>query len=1167
MGAGAAKGLRSEKLQQVNLIVSAIIYDTTKDSNLLLLESISNKNSSATSDSISKKQNHTQVTQKIIQSIPTTSLSFRQYLFKLSERVSNTKYCIKSSLSSLTESDFDTLRTYILAHSRTLFSIERYEEILNKKIRKINDDEIDDEIDEDEKNRKENNDEILPFYNNSLSDSEDSTLISSVLTPRHDSSSASTTHPSSSISSTHPSSHTSISTHPSQTSSHPRTINESDSENESDSTNDLKMKFYMNLSSPRFEENEIIEDLENLDEEDDDDKRNRREDENENELDALIFPSDMVSEKIKEKKKEEGKLIIQDKKNEKVKENDTKESKIAKALAKLWQIEDDTSLYSSYNVLDSSSKNSREYLPRIHKIEEENNKMIGLQRQKVLTLTENAKLEKEVEDLKRQLERLEQKWPEQPNATTSIPTSFSTASSNTSSIIRNGGSNIISSSTHQTSYLTNPGISNRNYKKRENEISSNSTISNPIRFSSKKLSLNISNNNDKKFNSNNSSPRYVSPSSITSHHNKQLQISSDADLSEDSSYSDIDSGRKRITNSARKKILLKSQTQISNRSGAVGRDEHEKKTSLINKLLVTSSYNPSFENREKDRDGGSNSTPSAAISSSSILKGLKNHDPSSSSQDEESISPPQHHNLSPRYTSNLSTKKIFKQQKQALNRINYKQRRHSLDEFSPSSDPIPNPSINKKKSIEDEEELLQDSLTETENDLVLMKKKIKNKLKLEDKSDKSESDGENKRSGRRSGRRSVLRNYENQEEKKDNDDDLHIEKERREKEKDDDDDEREDEGSVKGSARNYNSRIKSVSKDIDHILSDDSSSYEDFNKKLSRIKFKNSLQIKKNKILLESSNTPSTSTPNKFNPSLSIHESDSESTKNQSSRHFDSGYSSLDKEKDNYTSNDEDNSFSNKIKKRSFILKNASKNNKFHQKKNSTSSSSTVATNTTTEGNISDHSVSSFNSKSIKDRRTEKKRELEDEESDDILEKNKNKYKEENKEEQKDDRDSDLVSILQSYIEVEFLLRNSIKSQEIYQQLKVNIENSIQFIHSLGLLSKEYHISVGNLIHWILPHNATTKINNIQSSTYQRVIENLPQELENKNISDDKIKELVQSMNLLCNLIRIKIADENDLEQAKQSLLIIKSFFDDLETLSIKKDKSEIQIINILKQY
>lgn len=91
-------------------------------------------------------------------------------------------------------------------------------------------------------------------------------------------------------------------------------------------------------------------------------------------------------------------------------------SEIAEALAKFWEIDDLGSMTSQLSIGKGSfspisprkSPRKNTYKDRGKRIDERNEALLGLQRQKVISYTQNAQLEREVEALQKQLERIEQ---------------------------------------------------------------------------------------------------------------------------------------------------------------------------------------------------------------------------------------------------------------------------------------------------------------------------------------------------------------------------------------------------------------------------------------------------------------------------------------------------------------------------------------------------------------------------------------------------------------------------------------------------------------------------------------------------------------------------------------------------------------------------------------
>lgn len=100
----------------------------------------------------------------------------------------------------------------------------------------------------------------------------------------------------------------------------------------------------------------------------------------------------------------------------------------------------------------------------------------------------------------------------------------------------------------------------------------------------------------------------------------------------------------------------------------------------------------------------------------------------------------------------------------------------------------------------------------------------------------------------------------------------------------------------------------------------------------------------------------------------------------------------------------------------------------------------------------------------------------------------------------------------------------------------------------MNVLAQTLNVLRGTLSRWLLPFDHNTRIDE-QSSTLHSVLKTVPEFLQGK-ISDRKISYLVTGLNGVRKLIRVKIADDNDLEQARDGLQTIVAFFKELQDVS-----------------
>jgi len=126
--------------------------------------------------------------------------------------------------------------------------------------------------------------------------------------------------------------------------------------------------------------------------------------------------------------------------------------------------------------------------------------------------------------------------------------------------------------------------------------------------------------------------------------------------------------------------------------------------------------------------------------------------------------------------------------------------------------------------------------------------------------------------------------------------------------------------------------------------------------------------------------------------------------------------------------------------------------------------------------------------------------------------------------------------------EVDLMLRKPVKtSQEIHYTL-ASAEAGLLFMDQLETLAKRLHATAGQLTRWILPYGHHNQSVAEQGSRAREVMATIPLELRGR-VGEREVAYLVKGANSVRRLIRVKIADDNDLNQAKESLLITARFF------------------------
>lgn len=137
-------------------------------------------------------------------------------------------------------------------------------------------------------------------------------------------------------------------------------------------------------------------------------------------------------------------------------------------------------------------------------------------------------------------------------------------------------------------------------------------------------------------------------------------------------------------------------------------------------------------------------------------------------------------------------------------------------------------------------------------------------------------------------------------------------------------------------------------------------------------------------------------------------------------------------------------------------------------------------------------------------------------------------------------------------MEVDLMLRKPINSDSDVNYTLAAAEAGLMFMEELDRVAKSLHILRGTLSRWLLPYDNNTAISD-QASTVQSVVDAMPDSIRGK-LTEKQVHYLVSGLNSVRQLIRVKIADDNDLEQARAAL---KTAADFLRRLQSEAEKSE----------
>ena len=96
---------------------------------------------------------------------------------------------------------------------------------------------------------------------------------------------------------------------------------------------------------------------------------------------------------------------------------------------------------------------------------------------------------------------------------------------------------------------------------------------------------------------------------------------------------------------------------------------------------------------------------------------------------------------------------------------------------------------------------------------------------------------------------------------------------------------------------------------------------------------------------------------------------------------------------------------------------------------------------------------------------------------------------------------------------------------------------------------------------WLLPYDHNTRIDE-QCSTPHSVVAHMPESIKGR-MTERQVHYLVAGVNSVRRLVRVKIADDNDLDQARRALKTTVDFFKDLQEVSTTVHISMFELLEI----
>ena len=131
-----------------------------------------------------------------------------------------------------------------------------------------------------------------------------------------------------------------------------------------------------------------------------------------------------------------------------------------------------------------------------------------------------------------------------------------------------------------------------------------------------------------------------------------------------------------------------------------------------------------------------------------------------------------------------------------------------------------------------------------------------------------------------------------------------------------------------------------------------------------------------------------------------------------------------------------------------------------------------------------------------------------------------------------------LEGLKQRWGEVQFLLKTPIDSVEKFDLVHQTSHQSIVFLEEIGAIAKEYGVLQGALSQWLMPFDANTSASD-QTNIYRLRTGKWDTFGSQLNFGEEKRIEMIKKLIDVRKLVKVKIADDNDLDLAKRTVVDI----------------------------
>ena len=150
----------------------------------------------------------------------------------------------------------------------------------------------------------------------------------------------------------------------------------------------------------------------------------------------------------------------------------------------------------------------------------------------------------------------------------------------------------------------------------------------------------------------------------------------------------------------------------------------------------------------------------------------------------------------------------------------------------------------------------------------------------------------------------------------------------------------------------------------------------------------------------------------------------------------------------------------------------------------------------------------------------------------------------------------DVRDMLQSrQLEVEFLLRPELSSSTALAAVRASVTSALAFDDELTALGAEHEMPKGRIFQALLEElrHAGADHAQTENTPTKTASQTASRSKYHEEFGAEKWAELAASADTLRNLVRIKVADDNDLKTARQGLILCRDFFDGLSQLGAQR--------------